>query len=242
MPAHSAPASMPASDRQRQVQRARQVDVDGDPARRRAGEQHLAATADVEHAGPERQPDAQPGRDQRPGELQGLGERADARSGSRRPGCCRSSRGTGRCRRPRWRPRTPGRSQRAARRCSEADSRTSSSVSRIISEPTTTARKIATRATVALPVVIERQTWCQCPSSAGRGCVARPRASPGPRGRPRRAARPVARTVARRAARTGLGGVTRRLRSVARRSSSGPAPRGGCRPARSRRSDRGRAP
>ena len=64
-------------DRQRQVHDHRQVELEADPAGGGAGEQHLAATADVEQPGAERQPDPEPGRDQRRGELQGLGQRPD---------------------------------------------------------------------------------------------------------------------------------------------------------------------
>ena len=64
-------------DRQGQVDRPGQVELVADPAGRRAGEQHLPAAADVEQRGPERQAHAQPGRDQRPGELQRLGQRPD---------------------------------------------------------------------------------------------------------------------------------------------------------------------
>ena len=48
-----------------------------DPSGERAADEHLAATADVEQTGAERQADTQAGRDQRTGELQGLGQGAD---------------------------------------------------------------------------------------------------------------------------------------------------------------------
>ena len=63
---------------QGQVEHRRQVELVGDPAGCRARQQHLPAAADVEHARPEPDTDAEAGQDQRRGELRGVRERPDA--------------------------------------------------------------------------------------------------------------------------------------------------------------------
>ena len=64
-------------DRHGQVDRPGPRELVADPARRGAGQEHLASATDVEQRRPEGQADTEAGRDQRRGELAGLGERPD---------------------------------------------------------------------------------------------------------------------------------------------------------------------
>ena len=217
-----------------QVQRGRQVDVDADPARRGTGQEHLAAATDVEHAGAEGQAHPEAGRDQRAGELQGLGERADRRR-----------EGVG-----------PAVVDRAAEQGAVG---ARDGVSRGAEEVAGTGGDVAGRLADGVVGHQDQQRADhdrEQHGAQGDGRVAggdrAPHVVPVPVvGLVRLLDVGVGRALGRGARVLGLvlglvlrlsGVVTRRLLPVVRRSSSGRAPRGGCRPGRSRRSARGRAP
>ena len=225
-PPQSAPASHAGQDRQGHVDRPGHLELVADPAGGRAGDQHLAAAADVEQRGPEGQADTEPGDDQRSGELQGLGQGPDRGLEVVDAGVvdrAAEQRGVGAP------DGVPGRREEVSGPGEDVAevSRTSSSVNMMSSEPTVTASSTEKKATAALPGGDLAQGLC----ASGRRSGPPASRSPALRGR-------------RRGAGAGLvGGVLmRRLLPDARRSSSGRARRAGCRAARSRRSGRGRAP